>query len=242
MPKQPNGTPVEGTYFAADTSHYAEETRTTEFPAFARRPSNAVHARHDDGPGLGTARGLVSFGGAKDMSSKIAHATEFPLLDRPFSRPLDVIRLLAKGGLSLTIARSVVERIASGKIKGRYYHETNCVYIEIRPEPSAETTQLANGLNVDFDADGNVVGFNIDNASRLGALLRDFIASGATIEDLAQAWASQEDKREEFDQENFRAASGGGPRYLAEIEEILQRAAKSARKRSSISSSSLASN
>jgi hypothetical protein len=97
---------------------------------------------------------------------------------------------------------------------------------------------VANGLNVDLDADGNVIGFNIDNASRLGAMLRDFIASGATIEDLARAWASLEGKREEFDQENCRGASGGYPRYLAEIEEILQRAAKSARERSSISSSS----
>jgi hypothetical protein len=81
----------------------------------------------------------------------------------------------------------------------------------------------------------DVVGFNIDNASRLGALLRDFIASGATIEDLARAWASLEGKREEFDQENCRGASGACPRYLAEIEEILQRAAKSARGRGSSS-------
>jgi uncharacterized protein YuzE len=173
-----------------------------------------------------------------NMSSKMAHTTEFPLLDHPLPRPVEVIRLLAKGGLSLTIARSVVERIATAKIKGRYYHETNRVYIEITPGPSAETRQVANGLNVDLDADGNVIGFNIDNASRLGALLRDFIASGATIEDLARAWASLEGKREEFDQENCRGASGGYPRYLAEIEEILQRAAKSARERSSISSSS----
>jgi hypothetical protein len=52
-----------------------------------------------------------------NMSSKMAHTTEFPLLDHPLPRPVEVIRLLAKGGLSLTIARSVVERIATAKIK-----------------------------------------------------------------------------------------------------------------------------
>jgi uncharacterized protein YuzE len=67
-------------------------------------------------------------------------------------------------------------------VKGRYYQETNRVYIEITQEQSAESREVADGLNVDLDADGNVIGSNINNASHLGALLRDFIASGATIE------------------------------------------------------------
>jgi uncharacterized protein YuzE len=109
-------------------------------------------------------------GAAMNMSSKTAHTTEFTLVDHPLPRPVEIIRLLSKGGLSLTIARSVVERIATTKIKGRYYHETNRVYIEITQEQSAESREVANGLNVDLDADGNVIGVNINNASRLGAL------------------------------------------------------------------------
>ena len=100
---------------------------------------------------------------------------------------------------------------------------------------------MANGLNVDLDADDNVIGFDIDNASRLGALLRDFIASGAMVEDLARAWASLGDTRDEFDKEKglgaSEAAHGDYLGYLAETEEILRRAVKYARERSSVSSS-----
>src|SRR5258707_767743 len=139
------------------------------------------------------------FGHAETMSSKMAHTTEFLLATGPILRPLEVIRLLAKGGLPLKMARSVVERLATTNIKGRYYRETDRVHIEIASGPSAETREVSNGLNVDLDGDGNVIGFDIDNASRLGALLRDFIASGATVEDLARAWASLDGKRDEFD-------------------------------------------
>jgi len=68
---------------------------------------------------------------AEAMPTKTVHATEFALFDRPLPRPVDIMRLLAKGGLPLTMARSVVERIATRNIKARYYHESNRVYIEI---------------------------------------------------------------------------------------------------------------
>jgi uncharacterized protein YuzE len=59
----------------------------------------------------------------------------------------------------LKIARSVVERLATADIKGRYDHERDRLYVEIAPGPSAETSEMANGLKVDLDADGNVIGF-----------------------------------------------------------------------------------
>src|SRR5262249_31187396 len=170
----------------------------------------------------------VSFGHAENMPSKIAHATEFTFVKRQIPRPVEVIRLLAKGGLPLKIARSVLERLATTDIKGRYFHETDSVYIEIAPGSSAAVRAVATGLYVALDADDNVIGFDIDNASRLGALLRDFIASGAMIEDLARAWASLGDTRDEFDKEKGpgapEAAHGHYLGYLAETEEILRRA------------------
>jgi len=172
----------------------------------------------------------------------MAHTTEFLLVNGPISRPVDLIRLLVNGGLPLKMARSVVERLATADIKGRYFRETDSVYIEIAPRPSAETRAVANGLNVDLDADGSVIGFDIDNASPLGALLRDFIASGATVADLARAWASLDGERDEIGRERGLGASdavrGRYLGYLAESEEILRRAAKYARERSSVSSSS----
>jgi uncharacterized protein YuzE len=46
-----------------------------------------------------------------------------------------------------------------------YYPETDSLYIELKPEPGAEVRQVADGLNVDIDASGNVIGFDIDRAS-----------------------------------------------------------------------------
>lgn len=51
-------------------------------------------------------------------------------------------------------------------MKLHYYPETDSLYIEMKPEPGAETREVANGLNVDIDAQGEVVGFDIDFASK----------------------------------------------------------------------------
>ena len=50
-------------------------------------------------------------------------------------------------------------------MKLHYYPETDSLYIELKPEPGAEVRQVADGLNVDIDASGNVIGFDIDRAS-----------------------------------------------------------------------------
>ena len=51
-------------------------------------------------------------------------------------------------------------------MKLNYYAETDSLYIELRAAPAAETREIAEGLNVDFDEDGNVVGLDIDGASK----------------------------------------------------------------------------
>lgn len=51
-------------------------------------------------------------------------------------------------------------------MKLHYYPETDSLYIELRAEPGAEVREVADGLNVDIDAAGNVVGFDIDQASQ----------------------------------------------------------------------------
>lgn len=52
-------------------------------------------------------------------------------------------------------------------MKLHYYPETDSLYIELTSAPGAETREIAEGLNVDFDAEGGVVGLDIDHASRL---------------------------------------------------------------------------
>jgi uncharacterized protein YuzE len=51
-------------------------------------------------------------------------------------------------------------------MKLHYYADTDSLYIELKPEPGAETREVAEGLVVDLDARGEVVGFDIDHASR----------------------------------------------------------------------------
>jgi uncharacterized protein YuzE len=52
-------------------------------------------------------------------------------------------------------------------VKLHYYPETDSLYIELRSAPGVETREVADGLNVDLDASGAVVGFDIDGASRM---------------------------------------------------------------------------
>jgi uncharacterized protein YuzE len=48
-------------------------------------------------------------------------------------------------------------------MKLHYYPETDSLYIELKDTPGAETREIVAGLNV---ANGNVIGFDIDHASR----------------------------------------------------------------------------
>lgn len=50
-------------------------------------------------------------------------------------------------------------------MKLHYYPETDSLYIELSAQPSAETREIADGLNADFDMAGNLVGLDIDGAS-----------------------------------------------------------------------------
>jgi uncharacterized protein YuzE len=50
-------------------------------------------------------------------------------------------------------------------MKLHYYAETDSLYIELSDRPSVETREIAHGLNADLDAEGGVVGLDIDGAS-----------------------------------------------------------------------------
>ena len=51
-------------------------------------------------------------------------------------------------------------------MKLHYYSETDSLYVELKAGPGTETREVATGLNVDLDANGEVVGFDIDHASK----------------------------------------------------------------------------
>ena len=51
-------------------------------------------------------------------------------------------------------------------MKLHYDPDTDSLYIELNDAPSAQTREIVEGLVADLDANGNVVGFDIDRASR----------------------------------------------------------------------------
>ena len=51
-------------------------------------------------------------------------------------------------------------------MKIHYYPETDSLYIELKSAPGIEAREIVDGLVVDLDVNGDVVGFDIDHASR----------------------------------------------------------------------------
>ena len=50
-------------------------------------------------------------------------------------------------------------------MKLTFYPETDSLYIELSSKNSYETVEIKEGVNADFDEDGNIVGLDIDGAS-----------------------------------------------------------------------------
>ena len=51
-------------------------------------------------------------------------------------------------------------------MKLNYYAETDSLYIDLSEKPSAESREVSEGVVLDYDAQGNLVGIDIDNASK----------------------------------------------------------------------------
>jgi uncharacterized protein YuzE len=51
-------------------------------------------------------------------------------------------------------------------MKLNYYPETDSLYIDLTEHPSVESREVSEGIVLDYDAAGNLVGIDIDNASR----------------------------------------------------------------------------
>jgi uncharacterized protein YuzE len=47
-----------------------------------------------------------------------------------------------------------------------YYADTDSLYIDLSEQPSVESREISEGVVVGYDANGNLVGIDIDNASK----------------------------------------------------------------------------
>lgn len=52
-------------------------------------------------------------------------------------------------------------------IKIKYYEDTDSLYIDMSEKTSAESLEVAPGIVVDFDENNNIVGIDIDHASKI---------------------------------------------------------------------------
>ena len=51
-------------------------------------------------------------------------------------------------------------------MKMSYYAETDSLYIDLSEKTSTDSVEISEGVVIDYDGDGNLVGIDIDNASR----------------------------------------------------------------------------
>ena len=57
-------------------------------------------------------------------------------------------------------------------MKLAYYPDTDSLYIDLAEQPSTESREVSEGIVLDYDSAGNLVGIDIDNASRTVQLQR----------------------------------------------------------------------
>jgi uncharacterized protein YuzE len=57
-------------------------------------------------------------------------------------------------------------------MKFHYYPDSDSLYIELSERTSTDSQEVAPGVVLDFDAAGNLVGIDIDHASRIVNLSR----------------------------------------------------------------------
>jgi uncharacterized protein YuzE len=52
-------------------------------------------------------------------------------------------------------------------VKFHYYQDTDSLYIDLVDRPASDSREVAPGVVMDFDAEGRLVGIDIDHASQV---------------------------------------------------------------------------
>ena len=70
-------------------------------------------------------------------------------------------------------------------MKLHYHRDTDSLYIDLAEKPSVESLEISEGVVLDYDATGSLVGIDIDNARKKVQLdrlvLSDFDAQVETV-------------------------------------------------------------
>lgn len=62
--------------------------------------------------------------------------------------------------------RFPTETLANKQMKINYYPETDSLYIDLAQKSSVDSREVSPGVLLDYDAEGNLVGIDIDQASK----------------------------------------------------------------------------
>lgn len=71
-------------------------------------------------------------------------------------------------------------------MKFHYYPETDSLYIELSEKPGVDSQEIKPGVVLDFDAEGHLVGLDLDKASKFVDLSR-LEATALPLQDVAVA-------------------------------------------------------
>jgi uncharacterized protein YuzE len=63
-----------------------------------------------------------------------------------------------------------------------YYPDTDSLYIDLSGKVSADSKEISEGVILDYDVDGNIVGIDIDNASKK-VDMKELLVSKVPIEE-----------------------------------------------------------
>jgi uncharacterized protein YuzE len=72
-------------------------------------------------------------------------------------------------------------------MKITYYPETDSLYIDLSENPGAESVEISAGVVVDYDSKGNLVGIDIDNASKKVVLKKFTLSKLPAMEQVIEA-------------------------------------------------------
>lgn len=71
-------------------------------------------------------------------------------------------------------------------MKLNYYADTDSLYIDLSEKASVDSREISEGVVLDYDEDGKIVGIDIDNASKK-VQLKELFVSGFSGEIRAEA-------------------------------------------------------
>ncbi len=72
-------------------------------------------------------------------------------------------------------------------MKITYYPETDSLYIDLSENPSTESVEISEGVVVDYDSEGSLVGIDIDNASKKVELKKFTLSKLPAMEQIIEA-------------------------------------------------------